>query len=75
MFTVENTGPPIPAGEVTRLFEPFQQHTRQNAPASGGLGLGLAVAKAVADAHGACITARARRGGGLRVEVAFPATV
>ena len=74
MFAVANTGPPIPAGDVTRLFEPFQQLTRQNVPAAGGLGLGLAVAKAVADAHEAPVTAHPRLGGGLRVEVAFKAT-
>jgi signal transduction histidine kinase len=71
-LTVENTGPPIPAGLLTRLFEPFQQITDHGPHAGGGLGLGLAVAKAVAEAHDAPITAHARPGGGLRVEVAFP---
>jgi signal transduction histidine kinase len=68
--TIENTGIPIPAGELARLFEPFEQmnpaHTR------GGLGLGLAFVKAVADAHGAVISAHVRSGGGLRVEIVFP---
>jgi signal transduction histidine kinase len=73
LFAVANTGPLIPAGEVTRLFEPFQQLTGRNAPPAGGLGLGLAVAKAVADAHDALVTAHARRARGLRVMVAFPA--
>jgi two-component system, OmpR family, sensor histidine kinase VanS len=38
---------------------------------AGGLGLGLAVVKAVADAHDAVVTARPRPAGGLRVEVAL----
>lgn len=39
----------------------------------GGHGLGLAIVRAIADAHGACVTARARQGGGLDITVAFPA--
>lgn len=70
--TVENTGPSIPASALPRLFEPFQQIADQETHGAGGLGLGLAVAKAIADAHGALVTAHAREGGGLRVEVAFP---
>ena len=38
-----------------------------------GLGLGLAVVKAIADAHGAHITAHARPGGGLRTRRRLPA--
>jgi len=74
LFTIENTGHTIPSDELTGLFEPFQQLSSQNTRSAGGLGLGLAVVKAVADAHGAQINARARPSGGLRVEVAFPAT-
>jgi signal transduction histidine kinase len=75
LLSVANTGPLIPAGEVRRLFEPFQQLAGRNSHAADGLGLGLAVAKAVADAHDARVTARARRAGGLRVKVAFPAAI
>jgi signal transduction histidine kinase len=72
LFTVTNTGPQIPAGEVTRLFEPFQQLTGRHTRQAGGLGLGLAVVKAVADAHDASLNARARPSGGLSIEVVFP---
>ena len=72
LFTVANTGPTIPGGELTRLFEPFQQLAGQDTRAAGGIGLGLAVAKAVADAHDALVTARSRPSGGLDIEVAFP---
>lgn len=72
LFTIENPGRPIPGGTLARLFEPFERLVSPGAHAAGGLGLGLAVVKAVADAHGASVGARARPGGGLRVEVAFP---
>ena len=73
LLTVANAGPRILAGEVARLFEPFQQLAGQSVRPAGGLGLGLAVAKAVAHAHDAVVTADARPAGGLRIEVAFPA--
>ena len=40
-------------------------------PAAGGHGLGLAIVRAIADAHGAEVTARAQPEGGLAIEVAF----
>jgi signal transduction histidine kinase len=72
VVTIENTGIRVPAGELARLFEPFEQI--HPAATRAGLGLGLAVVKAVADAHGAGISAHVRPGGGLRVEVAFLGT-
>lgn len=70
LFAIENPGRRIAADEPARLFEPFQQGSADTCQA-GGLGLGLSVVKAVADAHRAHVTARARPHGGLRVEVAF----
>jgi signal transduction histidine kinase len=77
---VANTGPVIPAGEVDRLFQPFQQlgadrvNRRGHADrdgCDGGHGLGLAIVRAIAAAHGAALTARARPEGGLAIEVGF----
>ena len=68
---VRNTGPVIPAGEVDRLFQPFQQLAGERLRHSGGHGLGLAIVRAIAGAHGATLTARPRAGGGLEVEVTF----
>jgi signal transduction histidine kinase len=70
IFTIENPGAPIPADELARLFKPFEQI--QPPRPHAGLGLGLAVVKAIADAHRANLSAHARPDGGLRVEVAFP---
>jgi signal transduction histidine kinase len=39
---------------------------------TAGHGLGLAIVRAIADAHGATLTARSRPEGGLHIEVTFP---
>jgi signal transduction histidine kinase len=70
VFTIANTGPMVPAGEITRLFQPFQRLARRSA---NGVGLGLAIVQAIAKAHDATVTAQARTGGGLGIDVAFPA--
>ncbi|GAB7051820.1 sensor histidine kinase [Catenuloplanes indicus] len=71
-LTVVNTGPPIPAAEVTRLFEPFTRLATDRIDHSGGSGLGLAIARAVVTAHGGTITAEPGPAGGLRITVRFP---
>lgn len=68
VLSVANTGPLVPLSELRRLFEPFERLSS----AADGVGLGLAIVQAVADTHHATITARARIGGGLAVDVAFP---
>jgi signal transduction histidine kinase len=65
-LTVGNTGPVV---EVDYLFQPFH---RQRARQGGGHGLGLAIARTIADAHGATIDARPRAGGGLDIDVHLP---
>jgi signal transduction histidine kinase len=77
VLSVSNTGPVIPAAEVNRLFQPFQRLNGERLSGrqlrhDGGHGLGLAIVRAIAEAHGASLTARARPEGGLDVEVAFP---
>ncbi|WP_027345777.1 sensor histidine kinase [Hamadaea tsunoensis] len=71
LLSIANTGPVIPAAEVERLFEPFQRLHR--VADDGRHGLGLSIVRAIADAHGARLTAYARPGGGLEVQIAFPA--
>jgi signal transduction histidine kinase len=71
LLVVSNTGPVVPSAEVDRLFEPFQRMRRvadDNHP-----GLGLSIVRAIAVAHDAALTAAANPGGGLTVEIAFPA--
>jgi signal transduction histidine kinase len=71
-FTIANTGPVIPTGELTRLFQPFQRLSSHARTSAEGVGLGLAIAQAIANAHDATITAQARTGGGLRIDIDFP---
>jgi signal transduction histidine kinase len=71
--TVANTGPPVPADEITRLFRPF--HRRPDRTTGDGFGLGLAIVSAIAIAHRGTVTAEPRPGGGLLVTVAMPEPV
>jgi signal transduction histidine kinase len=77
VLRVSNSGPVIPPAEVDRLFQPFQrlgdERVRRQGGHDGGLGLGLAIVRAIAVAHGAEISARARPEGGLDIAVRFPA--
>ena len=72
-FTIANTGPLIPARELTRLFQPFQRLNAPTRRSAEGAGLGLAIVQAIANAHNADITTQARTGGGLRIDIDFPA--
>jgi signal transduction histidine kinase len=65
--------PLIPPGEVGRLLEPFQQLNGERTRRNGGHGLGLAIISAVASAHDASLTVRARPEGGLDIMVMFRA--
>ncbi|MEV6966041.1 HAMP domain-containing sensor histidine kinase [Hamadaea sp. NPDC051192] len=70
VLVVSNTGPVIPPDEVQRLFEPFQRLHR--VADDDRHGLGLSIVRAIVAAHDGQLTASARPGGGLMVEIAFP---
>jgi signal transduction histidine kinase len=72
VLSVANSGPPIPPGEVERLFRPFQRLGADRTDQSDGLGLGLSIVDAIAAAHDATVTAHAQPDGGLEIEVGFP---
>ena len=70
---VTNSGPLIGPDQVDRLFEPFQRLEGARTSQATGVGLGLSIVKAIAEAHGASVTALARPEGGLTVTVSFGA--
>jgi signal transduction histidine kinase len=71
-LSIANSGQVIPPAEVGRLRQPFQRLGAQRLRHGAGNGLGLAIADAIAGAHGAVLTATARADGGLEVLVEFP---
>lgn len=57
LLTVRDTGAGISADTLKHLFEPFVQGDKTLDRSSGGLGLGLALAKGIVDLHGGSISA------------------
>jgi signal transduction histidine kinase len=74
-IAVEDNGPGIPASQLGRVFEPFFRGEGSRNKATGGTGLGLGIARAIAHTHGAQIRLSNRTQGGLRAEVLFPAAM
>lgn len=68
--TVTNTGPIVAPEKIPDLFEPFRRHGPDRT-ATTGHGLGLSIARSIAEAHGAELTARAGEEGGLVLTVRF----
>ncbi|NVB84390.1 MAG: DUF4118 domain-containing protein [Kofleriaceae bacterium] len=66
---VLDRGPGLPPGPADQVFEKF---FRASGKRDGGVGLGLAVCRAVALAHGGSIEAASRAGGGASFRVRFP---
>ena len=69
---VVDHGPGIPEADRARMFEPFQRLGDHGA-ASGGIGLGLAVAQGFAQAIGATLEPDTTPGGGLTMVLSLPA--
>ena len=72
VLSVTNTGPAVPADAVDRLFQPFQRLGTDRVNRGEGLGLGLSIVQAIADAHSASLTVQPRPAGGLQVQATFP---
>ena len=73
-FTVRDDGPGIPAEDLPHIFRRFYRVDKARAGAAGHTGLGLAIAKAIADNHGAAISVESPAGQGARFTVTLPAT-
>jgi two-component system sensor histidine kinase KdpD len=69
---LDDDGPGLPPGDTARLFDKFQRGDGEGVIA--GVGLGLAICRAIAQAHGGDIRAAARPEGGARFEFTLPIT-
>ncbi len=78
-FEVTDTGIGIAAGDLTRIFEPFDRGTSDEALAQPGTGLGLAITRVLAQVMGGDVTVRSTPGAGsvftLRLMLAEPGEV
>ncbi|HET9578615.1 MAG TPA: DUF4118 domain-containing protein [Usitatibacter sp.] len=68
--SVEDTGPGLPAGREEAVFESFSRG--ENEPARKGAGLGLAITRAIIEAHGGTIRAERRAEKGARFVFTLP---
>ena len=71
-LSVSDTGPGLTEDDAARVFERFYRVDTSRARASGGVGLGLSIVAAVAQAHGGTAVARPTPGGGATFVVAIP---
>lgn len=69
---IEDNGPGIPDDQLERVFEPFYRLEESRSRATGGSGLGLALVRATAEAHGGSAVLRNRPEGGLQATISLP---
>jgi signal transduction histidine kinase len=70
---VDDDGPGIAADQLERIFEPFARADSSRNRAFGGSGLGLTIARAIAQAHRGSVTVENRANGGVRAILTLPA--
>lgn len=70
---VDDDGPGIPPEDLERVFEPFQRLESSRNRETGGVGLGLPIARNILRAHGGDVKLANRAGGGVRATVLLPA--
>ncbi len=72
ILTVHNTGDPIPSEALPHIFDRFYRADASRVRAEGGYGLGLAIAKTIADAHTAAISASSSAAKGTTFTLEIP---
>lgn len=71
-MTIDDDGPGVPEAELPLLGDPFRRLEASRNRATGGIGLGLSIARSVAAAHGGQLAFANRAGGGLRASLRLP---
>ena len=74
-FSLTDDGPGIPPSERDRVFERFHRMDASRNRLAGGAGLGLAIVRAIADAHHGTVRAGSAPDGGARIELDLPGVV
>jgi len=69
---VADSGPGMSADQVAHVFERFYRTDASRTRASGGVGLGLSIVSAVAEAHGGSVSAMSQPGEGASFRIELP---
>lgn len=72
LIRIKDNGPGIPEGEQEKVFEPFYRVEGSRSRETGGTGLGLTIARNIAEQHGGTIQLRNLPAGGLEVTLRLP---
>lgn len=70
IITIDDHGPGLPRGRENTIFEKFERGSKENA--TPGVGLGLAISRAIMKAHGGSIHGENRYNGGARFTLKLP---
>ena len=71
-IAITDDGPGIPEGDIERVFEPFYRVEGSRNRNTGGSGLGLSIARNIAQAHGGSVRLRNLARGGLEATLRIP---
>lgn len=72
VIRIDDDGPGIPADQIDAMMEPFARGEISRNRETGGAGLGLTLARAIAEQHGGTLTLTNRPEGGLQAEFRLP---
>lgn len=72
-IAIRDSGPGIPEGQLQQVFEPFHRLETSRSRQTGGTGLGLTIARNIAEQHGGSITLANLPEGGLEAVLILPA--
>jgi signal transduction histidine kinase len=73
VISVRDSGIGIPEADLDRIFDRFARADPGRSRQTGGAGLGLAIVRAIVDAHGGTIHVESAEGAGTRFEISLPA--